>query len=49
MNAVLIENAVRMLQFEDGSLAYALYPDATLKSCNEVLFPNLQSPEKGAR
>jgi hypothetical protein len=49
MNAVLIENALRMRRVEDGSLAYALYPDATLKSCNEVLFPNQQSREKGAR
>jgi 2-methylisocitrate lyase-like PEP mutase family enzyme len=42
-----IENALRMLQVEDGSLANALQRDANLKSCNEVLFQNLNKPEKG--
>jgi hypothetical protein len=47
-DALLIENALRMLRVGDGSLANALQRDATLKSGNEALSQNLQPPEKGA-
>lgn len=44
-----VENALRTLLAEDGSLAHALRQDATLKSCNEVLFENLEPSDKGTR
>ena len=44
-----IEDALRTLGADDGSLASALRQDATLKTCNEVLFQNLQSAERPNR
>jgi 2-methylisocitrate lyase-like PEP mutase family enzyme len=44
-----IEEALRMLGADDGSLANALRQDATLKTCNEVLFQNLQAAERPNR
>ena len=44
-----MEDALRLLRAEDGSIAGALGRDATLKSCNEVLFQNLQSAERRNR
>ena len=41
-----VEQALRTLRAEDGSLASALGRDANLKSCNTVLTQNLNAGRK---